>query len=341
MKDKQKGLLVGILVTIMVVAIICTIGYFVAPALDLGGGNNGGGGGGGGSGGGGSPPGTAQVPVRISSFGYSSFNTMNTFNDATNFAITYYRMLNGNPVFMGSSTGGSATVTATAADNNIIYAAVSPRAGQNLYVDFDKTAANNIAVMGQPQYFDIAGNGQRQFVYQLNIANLPRDANGVGQLWFYPYFRPQGNMILNSPADQSGIGTGTRTQYIKWEGAFTTTDVALAITKVEIEFSTGDLTKINLDNVNIPGMGFLAGTQFSQSRTSSSTLYTWQVSPLDLSGATYLMLGANADNSFSFNTRTQTNLASGESIDATITIYSLAYDGSTLPPMVDTVTLSA
>ena len=266
---------------------------------------------------------------------FDGFDVATTYTHGTNYNVYWFVNRAGSWIQLAS---GDATVELTEVDGGYVYALVSVPAGQSFYVDYQSTQQKNFRVQNV-LYQDITNDGVKDFVFRIWVGDVPRPSSGNPQYTFYPYLRAYQKPSINTPADQTGIGTAASARFIEWYLSFTNTKKSFIITKVVISFNTTDVTKIDLDNVNIPGLGFVSGSQFSYTRLANSIEYTYTIGS-DLSNGLWLNYGANQLNKFPFDTKVTTHFASGDVIAATITIYGLTPTG-TLTTITDTVVLAA
>jgi len=264
---------------------------------------------------------------------FDSFDVATSYTHGTHYNC-YWFVNRGGWIQLGS---GDLTIEVTPDDYGYIYAMVSIPSGQNYYVDY-KTIPQKNSRVKTVTYEDITGDGNKDFVFKIWVGDVPVPSSGNPTIYFYPYIAAYQKPSINSPSDISGIGTGAQTKFIEWYLSFANTKKAWIITKVEIKYNSTDETKIDLKNVNIPGIGYVSGSQFTMEETATHTKYTYTIGN-DLSNGLWLRYGTNQLNKFPFDTKIVTHLASNDVLDLTITIYGLKPDGS-LESVTDTVQLS-
>jgi len=268
--------------------------------------------------------------------GYNSLDITATLTHETNYYCYWYANRPGGWIMLGS---GDQSIELTEQDYGFIYAVVEIPSGQSYYVDFAETKLKNARVVSV-SYDDPDGDGYKEFVFKFNMANIPKPASGNPTVYFYPYFIAYQKPSINSPADITGIGTASVDKYIEWYVSFANEKKGYGIVKVEFEINTTDTSKIQLDRMNIPGIGYLTGDQFGTPiKGTNSLTWTYEIGN-NLFTANYIKYGANQLNKFEFTTQVTCQLAAGDKIAATITIYGMSVTG-TMETITDTVLLSA
>jgi len=290
--------------------------------------------------GGGTPP--AQVlqnfQVELRDYGKNSLDATASLTDATNFALNWFGSRGGGYILLGSAAAATSTVEITPQDYGVIYAAVEPQSGQAYYVDAPTTKANNPRVQSW-DYFDIDGDGYKEFVFKFSVANLEKPIGSNAVVYIYPYFIEYSAPRITTPGDITGIGTALNTTYIQWYLDFSASKKGVAVTKVEIEFNSTDQSLVTLSNVNIPGIGFKTGDTFTPFRGSSTYTYTYTISP-NLNTADYLTLNTNQLNKFEFTTKLDCTFSANLNLTATINIYTLDQTGTPAALITSTINLS-
>ncbi len=116
-------------------------------------------------------------------------------------------------------------------------------------------------------------------------------------------------------------GTSKVTKYVEWYTTMSAAKRALAINKVVLVANTSKIEEITLKKLNIPGVGYLDGSNFEQSVLSNEIRWTYTISN-SLYGANYIKLPVNSLNKFEFTTTLEVDLAS-ENIRVTLYVYYL------------------
>ena len=268
--------------------------------------------------------------------GCNSLDIAASLVEGTDYYLYWFGKRPGGWIQLGK---GDATVELTDADQGYIYAVVEVPSGVNYYVDFARTQLNNPRV-ASVSYEDVDNDGYKEFVFQIDMSNVPKPASGNPSIYFYPYFLAYQKPTINSPSDISSIGTAAATEYVEWYLTFANEKKAYGIIKVELSVNTTDTTKVQLSRMNIPGIGYLTGDQFGTPYKGTNSLtWTYEIGS-NLYEANYITYGTNQLDKFEFTTELTCQLASGDHIQATITIYGITPAG-VMETITDSVVLSA
>jgi hypothetical protein len=254
---------------------------------------------------------------------FDSLDIATTRTVGTNVNCYWYAYRNG-WVLLGSGDG--VDISVEEADRNTIYAVVSVPSGQSYYVDYQKIISMNTRAQSV-DYKDIDGDNVEEWVFKLDISGIPY-ASGTGK-----YSLPSFNIYLLSddtgsfafptagkPADLTSVGTTKVTKYLEWYMAMSAEKKAVALSKVVLSVNTSDISKVALKKLNIPGIGYLDGSSFEQDVLTSSIKWTYTISNT-LYGADYIKLPVNSLNKFEFTTAVELDLASGDVLQFTLTVY--------------------
>jgi hypothetical protein len=274
--------------------------------------------------------------------GFDSLDIATSRTIGTNVNVYWYAKRSGSWVLLGS--GDAADINVEEQDNEVIYAAVSVPSGQSFYTDYQKILDMNSRATSVT-YEDIDGDNVEEFVFRLNIADIPF-ASGTGK-----YSLPSFNVYLLSydsswafptagkPSDMTGIGTTKITKYLEWYTEFSAEKKAVAVCKVVLVANTSDISKVTLKKLNVPGIGYLDGSSFDQDVLSSEIKWTYSISTL-LYGSDYLKLPVNTLNKQEFTTSLELDLATGDQLGFTLYIY--YFDSAeSMQSLSDTVGISA
>ena len=289
-------------------------------------------------------PGTGYIAgiVTTDCAAFDSLDIATSRTIGTNVNVYWYAFRGGSWVLLGSGDG--ADINVQESDHNTIYAVVSVPSGQNYYVDYQKIQAMNDRVQSV-EYKDIDGDNVEEFVFKLDIANIPY-ASGTGK-----YTLPCFNVYLltydssfafpsaGKPSDLTSVGTSKVTKYLDWYTEISAEKKAVAISKVVLVVNTSDVSKVTLKKLNIPGVGYLDGSSFDQDVLSNQIKWTYTISTT-LYGADYIKRPVNALNKYEFTTAVELDLASGDVLQFTLYIY--YFDATeSLQSLSDSVIVSA
>jgi len=344
MKHKEKNVLIGILLLVIGVMIVDASGIVDVPYLNL-------------------QPKTGETTSPITTTptttggtesqyisgiittdvaAFDSLDIATSRTVGTNVKCYWYAYRNG-WVLLGS--GDAADINVEEQDQNIIYAVLSVPSNQAFYVDYNKIKSMNNRVQAV-DYKDIDGDNVEEYIFKLDISNIPY-ASGTGK-----YSLPCFNIYLLSddtgsfafpaagkPDDLSSVGTSKVTKYLEWYMAMSAEKKAVALSKVVLTVNTSDISKVTLKKLNIPGIGYLDGSSFEQDVLTSSIKWTYTISNT-LYGADYLKLPVNSMNKFEFTTAVELDLASGDILQFTLTVYQLDSEESQVSDS-DSVVVSA
>jgi hypothetical protein len=283
-----------------------------------------------------SPTGAAGM-FDVYTKGYNTLDISTAYSTGTGGAYTlYWYAFRSGWILLGTN---DQTVELTEFDGGYLYAVPKPASGQSLYVDWSETKAKNPRVESV-SYEDVDNDGYKDFVFKINMGNIPKPTTGNPSLYFYPYFLAYEKPTINTPADLTSLGTSKVTKYIEWYVYFTNAKKAFAITKIDIVVNTTDTTKVTIKSVAVPGMGSISGDMFGSPMKGTNTLtYSYQFGS-NLYNAYYITYPANALNKFYFTNEIDIDLETGDVLSYTITIYGLNVDGS-MTTITDTVLLKA
>ncbi|MEM2922476.1 MAG: hypothetical protein QXF26_09205 [Candidatus Bathyarchaeia archaeon] len=264
--------------------------------------------------------------VTTATSAYDSLDIATSRTIGTNVKVYWYAY-RGGWVLLGSGTG--ADINVEERDNNIIYAVASVPSGQAFYVDYGKIMQMNSRVQSV-EFKDIDGDNVKEYVFRLNVADIPY-ASGTGKYSLPSFnvylFSYDSSASLSNLANVTGVGTSKVTKYLEWYVTLSAEKKALAVSKVVLTVGTGDISRFSLMKLNIPGIGYLDGSNFDQSVLSSEIKWTYTISN-QLYGANYVKLPVNSLNKFEFTTTLEVDLETGDDVLLTLTIYYLDNTGS-------------
>jgi len=260
---------------------------------------------------------------------FDHFNVATSYTHGTDATVYWYVQRSGAWIRLGS---GDVTIEVTEKDGGYVYAVVEPSSSK--YVDFAMTKGTQSRVE-ETRYFDIDGDGAKEFAFKYSMANIAKPASGNPSTTFYAYLINQeapgsSGVYINSPLDITGIGTAQADKFVEWYLKFTNVERGVMVSRVELSINTTDTTKVQLLKLNIPGVGYMDGSKFAQDVLSSSIRWRHDVAAdiKDLSANHLLLFGKNQLNKFDFTTALRFTLASGDVIGVTLTIYAVKADGT-------------
>jgi hypothetical protein len=243
--------------------------------------------------------------------------------------IYYYHFLQGRWVLGVTASSGTDLFDAKPEDNGYMWAVIAVVAGQAFYVDYQKIMQNDPYIVGY-QYVDVDGTGVKQFAFQYDLKNHAIPSSGYPVITFTAhllnYAAPTFGSLL--AANVTNIGATLNQSYFNWylKG---TANKGFAVYRVELiagnstaERSCTDLTKVALKKLQIPGLGYLDGSQFQQSFTSTDIRWTYTATT-NFDHAIYLTLLANANNRFDMNCQIEFLIGTTVAIPITLTVYYL------------------
>lgn len=240
---------------------------------------------------------------------------------ATNYKAYWYSRRGSEWIY--HATGDDKYVTLTQADGGYMWVVITIPTSQAFYVDYPKIIKNNDYIDSY-LYTDVDEDGKKEFAFKYDMKGHPIPDSD------YPAVTFQGFIItydasftgLNDLANETAIGTSTVTKFKSYYLAFAAATKGVAIYKVELKITTTDETKIRLDKLEIPGIGYLDGSAFSKSYTASDIRYTYTISN-NFDGAIYLKHPNNANNEYDMTLGLECTLASSDDILVTLTVFYL------------------
>jgi len=267
---------------------------------------------------------TAIVTSAVAAWDSLDISTARTVG--TNINILWFRYSGG---WIKLASGNAADLTMGKNDKNVIYLAAQFPDSPAHFVDYQKILAMN-PHLSWYGYMDITGDDVEEFIFKVNVAGSTY-ASATGK-WNMPLV----NVYLltydssfsipagGQPADVTSVGTSTTTKYAKWYGEISAEKYAAAIYKVTLVANTTDISKVTLKKLNIPGIGYLDGSSFSQDVLSDQIKWTYTVSNNVLYGCDFIERPVNDPNEHKFTAALEFNLATDDYISMTLTIYQLS-----------------
>jgi hypothetical protein len=285
---------------------------------------------------------TAKVTTDITAWDSLDITTARTIN--TNIGATWWRNVNGQWLQVGS--GNAADLSINTADADKVYLCLAGLTGQAFYVDVNKILQMNPHLKFYA-YQDITGDSVKDYIFQASIAGSTF-ASATGK-WLMPstavylvtydssFSIPAGGQ----PADVTGIGTTAKTTYLHWYAAASAEKKGIAIYQVKLVANTSDTSAIQLLKVNIPGVGYIDGSNFSLDVQATQQVWTYTITSQSLYGADMLNCPINDPNQFQFTTAVSTTMSAGNHITLAITLSELSVPSAGVVTDSDTVSLEA
>ena len=266
---------------------------------------------------------TCTVVSSVSAWDSLDISTTRTIS--TDINVLWFKYQNG---WIKLNSASGADLPLVGADNNIVYMAVQYPASPAYYIDYQRILDMNSHVSWYG-YEDITGDSKEECVFKVDISGSVF-ASATGK-WTMPnvnvyvltydasFAFPAGG----SPADVTAIGEATTTQYSKWYCEVSAEKKSIGIYKVVLSANTSDISKIALKKCNIPGIGYLDGSNFEMDVLTSSIKWTYTLSSNILYGCEYMERPVNDPNEFKFTAAWETNFATNDTITVTLTLYEL------------------
>lgn len=321
MKKSERNMLLGGLVVILLIGWLG--GYFAqygfpAPSFQMGGNNN-------------QNPVFTDVDKENYKKGIGRFHVYETVVDsldiatertsATNYKVYWYTRQGTQWIY--HETGDDKYVTLTQGDAGTLWVVMTIPSGQAYYVDYQKIVTNN-QYINSYLYVDVDADGEKEFAFPYDMKNQPIPNSGYPAITFMGFLLTYDSSFtgLNDLGNETGIGGTTTTKFKDYYLAFNAAKKGVAIYKVEVKITSTDETKIKLDKLNIPGLGYLDDSAFTKTFTASDIRYTYTISN-SFDGALYLKHPSNSQNRYDMTLGLEYTLTSGDDILVTLTVYYL------------------
>jgi hypothetical protein len=265
--------------------------------------------------------------------GRNSLDSSGSLTTGTNYASSWYRYTSGLWVYLGAGSGSSGNnIESIPDDEGYLWLLVEEKSSQYYYVDVSMTRSKNPYILDY-KWVDADGDTEKEFVFKCSLWDIPKPASGYASRTYYPYFTSESGQgtaanalqWATQPSDISSIGTSTTTKYIGWETKLTAEKRAIGIYKVEVVVNTTDTTKFEIEKINIPSVGYLDGSLFSEDVRSSDTKYTYIIGS-DFNNIIYWKVPAGTNNKFDNTISVKFTLSSGDILQFTLYVYQWLYD---------------
>lgn len=254
--------------------------------------------------------------------------------EGTNIVTTYYKSFDEVSFFtIGSGSGNQLTIDP--AQNSLLYISPNVPVGQNFYIAPSSTTDQNLNPKIIDFFFrDITGDGKRNWVFKWDLRDTPPPTAGQVSSTIGVFINSYtvGTTTLNSPADLTGVGTGSNVNnFIRWEQNVPQT-TASAIFEYEIRINSTESTRWDrgLSNLEIPNIGLVPLTDFDEQLTSSETIYKLNFGTATLDNANYVTTAKNGNTVHPIPFKFVTSLQTSDVISVTLILKSLtASQGTT------------
>lgn len=262
--------------------------------------------------------------------GRNSLDSSASLVVGTDFTGDFYAYRSGSYVFLGAGSATGTQIESEPSDNGYIWLLTEEINTKYYYADIPSTLSKSTYI-SEKRWTDADGDGDKEFVFKISLWNIPKPASGYPSRTFYPYFMAESGqgtaanaLTINAP-DNITVGTATTTKYIGWESALSAEKMAVGIYKVEIVINSTDSTKWILDKVNVPGAGYLDGSQFVEDVRSADTKYSYVIGN-DFDNIIYWKVPSGTQNRFDNTVALRCTFGADEFYDVTLTIYQWTYD---------------
>lgn len=271
------------------------------------------------------PTETGAVPVGTFTMRTTGYNTLDVASTvaigSSGLKVSWYAYRNG-WVLLGA--GDNVNIELEERDNGYIY--VVAEGNSSWYIDFTKTQSMNSRVKSV-SYEDVDGDSIKEWVFKYSMWNIPPAASGYPQTTFYLYALAYDSSFAfpagGQPADIASIGTSTVTKYIPWYMSASAEKLGVAVYKIELKVNSTSTSLFDLKNVNVPGVGYLSGSNFQEQILETYTVYTYTIGG-NLKDAVYWQLPPNVNNKFDLTVGIEFHFTAGtEVLQWTLTVYQL------------------
>ena len=240
---------------------------------------------------------------------------------ATNYKLYWYARHGGDWMYL--ETGNDKYVDLQADDGGYLWIVITIPSNQAFYVDYLEIMRKN-SYITQYQYVDIDNDGVKEFAFCYDMHGHQIPNSGYPGITFKGFLLTYDASFtgLCDLGNVTGIGGTTTTKFQAYYLAFSAAKQGIAVYKVEVKITTTDETKVRLKKLNVPGLGYLDGSQFAKTSTGSDIRYTYTISNT-FDGALYLKHPSNALNQYDATLGLEFTLVSGDDILITVTFFYL------------------
>jgi len=257
--------------------------------------------------------GTINGIVTSSAAVYKSLDITSTLQLGTDVSVAWYANRAGAWVLLGSGTGASLNILPS--DQNTVYASVV--SSSSYYVDYAKIQAMN-SMVKSVQYKDITGDGVKELVFTVDLTGIPSPSTGSYNMpTLTLYGIGKATPTMESASAITTVGTSTVTKYLQNYMTLAAEKTGIAICKVTVTVNVTDPSQCALTKQNIPGIGYVDGSSFTQDVQSNQIVWTYTIGT-SLYGADYITRPVNTLNYFDFTTAVTLHMASSQ-VDSIVT----------------------
>lgn len=249
-----------------------------------------------------------------------------TRTSATNYKLYWYTRQGTTWIY--HETGNNKYVSLTPADTGYLWVVVTIPSAQAFYVDYPKIVSTN-QYIDQYMYTDVDGDGVKEFAFRYDMKGHAIPNSGYPSITFLGFiltyeasFPGITHWNSTSLGNSTSIGTTTVSKFYSYYFTFATAKSAIGIYKVEFKINGTDITKARLKKFNVPSLGFIDGSLFTQTITGTDILWTYEITR-SFDGALYVKYPANSNNRFDLTEEVEWTLGATDHITCTTTIYYL------------------
>ena len=259
-----------------------------------------------------------------------TYNIQGTVSDAlamatsrtmgTDITILYYaKSASGGWIQLGNAGAVQTTPVAIVMDvayGGYIYCVLSNSA--TYYVEPKITLQMNSKCAGFTPTYEIVYGNTKEWVFKYSLWGVIPSNRAVADATFNAYALTYDSTFsipaAGKPANQTGEGTAANTTFLPFYATFSAALKGVAMYRIDITVNTTDTTQFAIQSVNIPGVGFKAGGDFSANTQTAQIIYTYYFSGSqnnDLSTCTWWELPSNTNNKIDLTTSVKFTMASG------------------------------
>lgn len=264
--------------------------------------------------------------------GRDTLDSSGSLTVGTDFTGNWYAYRNGLWVFLGAGSASGVNIESDPTDDGYIWMFLEEISTKYWYSDIGQSLSKN-TYMTDYQWIDVDGDATKEFAIKCSLWYIPEPASGYASRTYYPYFLKascQGTdasalTVLTSPSDIT-VTANPETEYIGWETALSAEKRTVGIRKIVLNFNDTDTTKWELEKVNVPGVGYLDGSLFTEAKIgTTATEYTYIIGT-DFDDIVYWSVPQGTANKFDCTASIKWKLDDGEAVTVTPYWYQWMYD---------------